>query len=232
MKVRLFLIPLFFFTMIAHATTFDYRHEMNDGSGPQKDRLLIINRFNNGFGLSLQGKWKGSKKDNKAYYETVSNGTEVIASYLYKFNPNYSIESAFSLDSGSSFNSYRPYLRGKINFTDELSYSLRYRPYYKRNSTDVGTNKKTHETGYHLTGVLSYKPLKNFTFDYEIEYRKVNSYGIILGNKQNYDLSHDFKVSYAYNKSWTPYIAIGNIPGSKQTSERQTRYRFGLKYHF
>lgn len=232
MKVHFIFIPILFVSMTAYATTFDYRHEMNDGNGPQKDRLLISQRFNNGIGLSLQGKWKGARNDNKAYHETVSNGTEVIASYLYNINPVYSIESAFSLDSGSSFNSYRPYMRGKIKFTDELSYSLRYRPYFKRSSNNIGTKKQTNESGYNLTGVLSYELLKSYTFDYEIEYRKVNSANIILAKKKNYDWTHDFKVSYSFDKNWKPYVAIGNISGNKETSERQTRCRLGIKYSF
>ncbi|MDM7079761.1 oligogalacturonate-specific porin KdgM family protein, partial [Klebsiella michiganensis] len=29
-----------------------------------------------------------------------------------------------------------------------------------------------------------------------------------------------------------PYMAIGNVSGSKTTDERQTRYRVGVKYSF
>ncbi|HFZ9217519.1 TPA: oligogalacturonate-specific porin KdgM family protein, partial [Salmonella enterica subsp. diarizonae serovar 61:r:-] len=47
-----------------------------------------------------------------------------------------------------------------------------------------------------------------------------------------YDWTHDFKVSYSFDKNWKPYVAIGNISGNKDTSERQTRYRLGIKYSF
>ncbi|WP_038913438.1 oligogalacturonate-specific porin KdgM family protein, partial [Yersinia pestis] len=46
------------------ATTIDYRHEMKDTSkSDHKDRLLISNRFANGFGLSLEGKWGQHSSD-------------------------------------------------------------------------------------------------------------------------------------------------------------------------
>lgn len=152
----LLLVTIPFISIAAHAVTFDYRHETNDKAGNNhKDRLLMSHRFANGFGLSLEGKWKGSQDKNKAYDETVSNGTEVVASYVHKINKTFQIEPGFSLDTSSSSNNYRPYLRGKANLTDDVSASLRYRPYYKRNSGNIGTSKDTSENGYNLTSVLS-----------------------------------------------------------------------------
>lgn len=82
-----------FITLTTHSVTFDYRHEMNDSGGNNhKDRLLMSRRFANGFGPSLEGKWKGSQDKNKAYHETLSNGTEVVASYVYKTNPPFQLE--------------------------------------------------------------------------------------------------------------------------------------------
>ena len=157
----LLLVTIPFISIAAHAVTFDYRHETNDKAGNNhKDRLLMSHRFANGFGLSLEGKWKGSQDKNKAYDETVSNGTEVVASYVHKINKTFQIEPGFSLDTSSSSNNYRPYLRGKANLTDDLSASLRYRPYYKRNSGNIGTSKDTSENGYNLTSVISWKFLK------------------------------------------------------------------------
>ncbi|TBL93785.1 porin, partial [Klebsiella oxytoca] len=47
-----------------------------------------------------------------------------------------------------------------------------------------------------------------------------------------YDWTHDFKLTYKFDKNWSPYMAIGNVSGSKSTDERQTRYRVGVKYSF
>jgi len=229
----LILLTIPFATVAAHAVTFDYRHEMTDAGGnTHKDRLLMSHRFANGFGLSLEGKWKGAQNKDKAYNETVSNGTEVVASYVYKFNSAFQLEPGFSLDSSSSSNNYRPYLRGKLNLTDDVSASLRYRPYYKRLSTNIGTSKDTSETGYNLTTVLAWKFLKDYSLEYEFDYKKANSAGVILSDNEDYEWTHDVKLSWNLDKNWAPYTAVGNVPGSKSTDERQTRYRVGVKYSF
>ncbi|CNG96179.1 oligogalacturonate-specific porin protein KdgM [Yersinia thracica] len=217
----------------AMAVTIDYRHETQDQSGNNhKDRLLMSHRFANGFGLSLEGKWKSASDKDKPFHEGVSNGTEVVASYVYKIDKTFSIEPGFSLDSSSSANSYRPYLRGKANIVDDLSISLRYRPYYKRTSANINTKKDTTENGYNLTSVLSYKINKEFQLDYELDYKQANKAGVILADNENYDWTHDFKLTYKWDKNWSPYMAIGNVSGSKNTDERQTRYRVGVKYSF
>ncbi|NDL62114.1 oligogalacturonate-specific porin KdgM family protein [Acerihabitans arboris] len=215
----------------AAATTIDYRHEMKDTSkSDHKDRLLLSNRFANGFGLSLEGKWGQHSSDNtpnKPFNEHVSNGTEVVASYVYKFNNTFQLEPGFSLESSSDSNNYRPYLRGKLNFTDDLSASLRYRPYFKRNQPH---ETKTDEKGHTLTMVLGYKFLKDYTVEYELEYKK--SEDVILSNNEKEDWSHDVKLAYKWDKNWTPYLQVANVSGSSVTDERQTRFRVGVQYNF
>lgn len=217
----------------AQAVTFDYRHEIIDSVGnTHKDRLYMSHRFASGFGLSLEGKWKGAQKKDKALHETVSNGTEVVASYVHKFDKTFQLEPGFSLDSSSSTNNYRPYLRGKMNFTEDYSGSLRYRPYFKRYSGNIGTTKNTSENGYNLTSVLSVKFLQNYLLDYELDYKKANAAGVRLADNNSYEWSHDLKLTYKLDKNWSPHMAIGNIAGSSTTSERQTRYRVGVSYIF
>ncbi|MEA9392061.1 oligogalacturonate-specific porin KdgM family protein [Acerihabitans sp. TG2] len=215
----------------AAATTIDYRHEMKDTSkSDHKDRLSISNRFANGFGLSLEGKWRQHSSDstpNKPYHEQTSDGTEVVASYVYKFNDTFQLEPGFSLESSSESNNYRPYLRGKVNITNDLSASLRYRPYFKRNQP---SETKTDEKGYALTADLGYKFLKNYSVTYEVEYKR--SEDEILSNKEKYDWTHDVKLAYKWDKNWTPYVQVGNVSGSKTTDERQTRFRAGVQYSF
>ncbi|MFT8210133.1 MAG: oligogalacturonate-specific porin KdgM family protein [Symbiopectobacterium sp.] len=223
----------------AMAVTIDYRHEMKDTpSADHKDRLSVSHRFANGFGLSVEARWKQSGKDdsvNKPFSEPVSNGTEVVASYVYDFNKTWSIEPGFSLDSTSETNNYRPYLRAKVNIIDDLSYSLRYRPYYKRNSGKIGSTKAsdyTSESGYNITGVLSYKFLKDWQVDYEIDYKKTTKAGVTLFDNDNWSLEHDVKLSYKWDKNWKPYTAIGNVVQDGKSDHRQTRFRVGVQYSF
>ncbi|NKI76243.1 porin [Dickeya sp. CFBP 2040] len=232
-------------SMSSMAVTFDYRHEMKDTQNANhQDRLLISHRFDNGFGLSSELKWKQADNDktpNKPYNEPVSNETEVTASYLYKFNQTFSLESGLNLVSSSTFSSYRPYIRGGVNFTDNLYYTLRYRPFYKRYSGSINVYdsngraaEATNMKGYTITSVLGYKFLNNFTVEYELEYNKntkAGSFGYIA-DKDNDNLTHDVKLAYKIDKNWTPYIQVANVEGSKTTDERQTRYRVGVQYNF
>ncbi|PWC12162.1 oligogalacturonate-specific porin KdgM family protein [Brenneria corticis] len=235
MKLKLLALAVTSLVSInAMAVTIDYRHEFQDRAGnTHKDRLLMSHRFASGFGLSVEAKWAGADDKDKPYHETVSNGTEVVASYVYNFNKTFSLEPGFSLDSNSSSNNYRPYLRGKVNITDDLSATLRYRPYYKRHSGNIGTQKNTSENGYNLTAVVSYKFLKGFQVDYELDYKKVNTeYFTPVSDNEDYDIAHDVKLSYRLDKNWRPYMAVANVSGSKFTDERQTRYRVGVQYNF
>ncbi|MBA0203206.1 MULTISPECIES: oligogalacturonate-specific porin KdgM family protein [Pectobacterium] len=223
------------------AVTIDYRHEMKDTvSANHQDRLLISNRFDNGFGLSMEAKWAQSSADktpNKPFNETVSNGTEVTASYLYKFNKTFGLEGGLNLVSNSTSNNYRPYIKGTANITDSLYYGLRYRASYLRVSGDIGKSSVTNPTditGYTITSTLGYKLPANFVVEYEFEYNKNNKAGATwyLADSENYEMSHDIKLAYKFDKNWTPYAQIGNVKGSTITDERQTRYRVGVQYSF
>ncbi|MBG6245038.1 porin [Candidatus Symbiopectobacterium sp. 'North America'] len=223
----------------AMAVTIDYRHEMQDTKDAgHKDRLLMSHRFANGFGLSLESKWKNGEPSknttpNKPFHESVSNDTEVVASYVYKFNKTWSLEPGFTMASSSSNNEYKPYLRAKVKITDDLSYSFRYRPYYKRMSNNIGqAGKQTSESGYNLTGVLSYSFLKNWQIDYEMDYKKSNQYQNFQFDKDTWKLEHDVKLSYKWDKNWKPYTAIGNVIQDGTSDHRQTRFRVGVQYSF
>ncbi|GKW34839.1 oligogalacturonate-specific porin KdgM family protein [Pectobacterium versatile] len=239
MKVKLLALAVTSLISVnAMAVTIDYRHEMKDTpKNDHRDRLSMSHRFANGFGLSVEAKWKQSGSDstpNKPFNETVSNGTEVVASYVYNFNKTFSLEPGFSLDSTSDSNNYRPYLRGKVNITDDLSTSLRYRPYYKRNSGKIANTKgdPTQENGYNLTAVLSYKFLKDYQIDYELDYQKANKAGAYKYDNETYNFNHDVKLSYKFDKNWKPYMAVGNVADSGTNDHRQTRYRVGVQYSF
>ncbi|KGA34195.1 porin [Pectobacterium carotovorum subsp. carotovorum] len=223
----------------AMAVTIDYRHEMKDTpKNDHRDRLSISHRFDNGFGISAEAKWRQANNDNtpnKPYHETVSNGTEVVASYVYKINKTFQIEPGFSLDSSSTSNNYRPYLRGRAAVTDDFSVSFRYRPYYLRNSgLNIGkaNGDPSVEKGYNLTTVLSYKFLKDFQVDYELDYKKATKAGKTLYDNDNDNFDHDVKLSYKWDKNWKPYTAVGNVAEDGKTDRRQTRFRVGVQYSF
>ncbi|MCO7261801.1 oligogalacturonate-specific porin KdgM [Dickeya zeae] len=236
MKIKLLTLAVASLVSVnALAVSIDYRHEMQDtAKAGHKDRLTIAHRFANGFGLSSEVKWAQSSNDktpDKPFNEQISNGTEVIASYVYKFNNTFSIEPGLSLESGSSGNNYRPYIRGRANVTDDLSVALRYRPYFKRNSGNIGKDNTT-DKGYTLTGNIDYTFLQAYTIGYELEYKKATSGEVVLADNDDYEITHNVKLSYKWDKNWKPYVEVGNVAGSKSTDERQTRYRVGVQYSF
>lgn len=234
------LITLLLTTLLStHAFAFsiDYRHEVQDrAENTHKDRLLLSHRFANGFGLSSEVKWKTGDSDaenNKIYHENTSDGFEVTSSYLYGFNKIYSLEGGLNIVSDSGYTNYRPYIKSIINITEDVNWSLRYRPFYKRYSANRNTEKETSENGVTITSVLGYRFLSQWGLDYELEYHKTNTaFFAPVANNKSYQWTHDLKLAYSVDKNWKPYFAIGNVSGSKYTDERQTRYRVGVTYNF
>ena len=192
-----------------------------------RDRLLISHRFDNGFGISSEVKWKsGDNKSDSPYSDTVSNGTEVIASYLHKFDKTFSLESGFNLESSSTTNNYRPYIRGGVVFNEYISSTLRYRPYYKRVASGSGEDDRGHQ----LNLVVDLNIGEKFTLSNDFEWKK--SENTILFDQDKEDWLYEAKLTYKYNKNWRPYVSLANVSEIKTTDERQTRYRVGIQYVF
>ncbi|MBT9184966.1 porin [Pectobacterium punjabense] len=238
MKVKLLALAVTSLISVnAMAVTIDYRHEMQDtAKGDHKDRLSISHRFDNGFGISVEAKWKNGEPSSnttpdKPFHEPVSNGTEVKASYAYKINDTFALEPGLTFESNNTSSTYKPYLTGKVNIIKDLSYSLRYRPYYTRTSGNIG-KANTSENGYNLTGTLSYKFLKDFGISYETDYKKSNRANNYQADNETWKIDHNVKLSYKWDKNWTPYVEVGNVAADKLSDERQTRYRAGIQYNF
>lgn len=211
------------------AVTIDYRHEMKDtAKRDHKDRLLISHRFANGFGLSSEVKWKsGDNKSDSPYDDTISDGSEVVASYLHKFDQTWFAETGFSLESGKDSNNYRPYVTGGVNWNDDVSTTLRYRPYYKR----IADGKGEDDRGHQLNLVVNWKFHKDFTFSSDFEWK--HSENTVQWDDEKTGWLYEGKLAYSLDKNWKPYVAIANVGGDdKYDDQRQTRYRVGIQYNF
>lgn len=229
MKVKLLtLVIASVVNFSAMAMTVDLRHEWRDtGKGDHRDRVLVSHRFANGFGFSLEAKWRQDPSDatpNKIYHEQVSNGTEATASYQYKVTNDFNLQPGFSLESSSNSNNYRPYLRAQYKLTDDVYVAARYRYEYKRTTSkgsdaDEKTNRGDFWIGY------------NFLKDWQVEYNYVykHSNQVIFDNGKS-DYEHDVKLAYKWDKNWKPYMQVGNVKQDSKTDHRQTRYRVGIAY--
>lgn len=95
--------------------------------------------------------------------------------------------------------------------TDDLSVALRYRPYFKRNSGNIGKDN-TMDKGYTLTGNIDYTFLKDYTIGYELEYKKGTSGKTILSDNDNYDITHNVKLSYKWDKTGNRMLKSATFP--------------------
>lgn len=231
MKLKLLtLVMTSVISLSAAAVTIDYRHEfMDTGKGDHKDRLLMSHRFANGFGLSLEAKWRQDPSDdtpNKLYHEQVSNGTEVVASYQQSLTDEFSLQPGFSLESSSNNNGYRPFLRAQYNLTKELYVAARYRYEYKR-TTSKGSDadEKTNRGDFWL----GYTFLKDWQAEYNYVYKNSNK---VIFDDGKTDYEHNVKLAYKWDKNWKPYIEVGNVKQDSLHDNRQTRYRIGVSYSF
>lgn len=210
------------------ATSIDVRHEISDTSQhDHKDRVLISHRFANGFGLSLEAKWKqDSSKDErgKAFHEQISNGTDIVASYLYKLNDTVSIQPGFSMESNSSTNGYRPYLRGQYTINEYFYVASRYRYEYKRTASKGSDGDEKINRG---DLWLGYKINAQWQMEYNYVYKKSDK---VLFDNKKHDYEHDVKLSYRWDKNWKPYIQVGNVKQDSTSDHRQTRFRAGVAY--
>ncbi|MFC0225369.1 oligogalacturonate-specific porin KdgM family protein [Serratia aquatilis] len=212
----------------AMAMSVDLRHEwMDTAKGDHKDRMLISHRFDNGFGFSLEAKWKQDSSDstpNKLWHEQVSNGTEAVASYQYKVNDVFNLQPGFSLESSSNNNGYRPFLRMQYNLTKDVYVATRYRYEYKR-TTSKGSDgdEKTNRGDFWL----GYSFLKDWQVEYNYVYKSSNK---VIFDDGKTDYEHNVKLAYKWDKNWKPYIEVGNVKQDSINDNRQTRYRVGVSY--
>lgn len=82
---RLMICGLLLASASSQAVTIDLRHEWLDDSKQHKDRALVSHRFANGFGFSLEAKWKsGGDNENKPFNNLVDNGQKAPSAIRLK----------------------------------------------------------------------------------------------------------------------------------------------------
>lgn len=213
---------------IAQATTIDVRHEWRD-TGTDKahrDRISISNRFANGVGVSVEAKFRGGKDETKPFNDYISNGTEIGASYLWKFGASpFTVETGVNMESSSTASVYKPYVRAAYKVSKDLSTNFRYRPYFER----IGSGAGEDDHGYNLTWVVNYQLTDNISVAHELDYKNSDLKPQYDG--KNYKFENDLKVTYKMD-AFRPYVSVGNVAKAGNSDERQTRFRVGVQYVF
>ncbi|MGD8105442.1 oligogalacturonate-specific porin KdgM family protein [Pantoea sp. FN0302] len=207
------------------AVTIDVRHEWLDDSKAHKDRIAVSHRFDNGIGFGLEAKWRsGGDNKNKAFRDMVSNGTESTLNYQYRPIKEWFVQPGFTLESSEERSIYKPFLMTGYAFANGIYINGRYRYEYTRESEtdkeDMKTNRGEIWLGYDFT-------------DWKVEYNYIYKHSDqIRFNNKKWDYEQNIKALWKFNKSWAPYIEVGDISVRKTTDERQTRLRIGLQYKF
>ena len=225
MKInRLLLCGLLLASASSQALTLDLRHEWLDDTRQQKDRILISHRFDNGFGLSFEDKWRsGDKNPNEPFNRMVGNGTETTLTYQYKISQKLFVQPGFAVETNTGNKIYKPSFTAGYTFSNGIYFNSRYRyeeTHYTNGAGDKKTNRGEIWLGYRIA---------DWRLEYNYIYKHSNK---ILFDNARWDYEEDFKVTYNLNQHWTPFAEIGNVSVNSSSHDRQTRFRVGIQYTF
>lgn len=216
----------------ASAITIDYRHEFyTDFDHNNKDRVMISDRLSNGIGYSVETKTQSGGEDNSLYSEMHQNGAEFGISYQFKPFDGWTFQPGFNAEFTSGNAAiYKPLFRVQYTFDNGFYIAARYRYEYTRNNDENVGSQKADEHLHRYEGWLGYR-----YGDWRGEFNYIwrNSDQNRWHGNHTTDYEYDFKLSYDINKSWTPYIQVGNVKKQGTKSDhRQTRYRIGIQYKY
>ncbi|WP_142502580.1 oligogalacturonate-specific porin KdgM family protein [Klebsiella sp. 2680] len=214
----------------ASAVTVDLRHEFIDGGKSDKsnaDRVLVSHRFANGFGFSVEAKWKsGGDNASQPYSDLVGNGHEETIGWQWKPNKNFSMEPGFKIESNDSRSIYKPFLRAQYSFDNGFYVAARYRYDYTRYPSNAGKDDDKVNRGDAWAGYVfgNWRAELNYVYARSTE-------GVARNDNKPYSQEYNLKVAYKLDKNWAPYGELGNV-GVADRSDRQTRFRVGVAYSF
>ncbi|HDX8330615.1 TPA: porin [Raoultella ornithinolytica CD1_MRS_4] len=214
----------------ASAVTVDLRHEFIDGGKTDKtnaDRVSVSHRFANGFGFSVEAKWKsGGDNTSQPYSDFVGNGHEETISWQWKANQNFSVTPGFNIESNDSRLIYKPNLRVQYSFDNGFYVAARYRYDYTRYPASAGKEDDKVNRGDAWAGFV----MGNWRTELNYVYAR-SSEGVNRNDNKPYSQEYNVKLAYKLDKNWAPYGEVGNV-GVNDRSDRQTRFRVGVAYSF
>ncbi|EJX3078752.1 hypothetical protein OD218_000316 [Salmonella enterica] len=211
-----------------YKTTIEYRHDYRDGVKKHGDHFKVYLDTGENIGLEFDARY--NNKDENPYDEMQLNGSELSAFYYTNLNKNTVGLAGLSLDYNSDGLVYIPYVR--LNYTFDNGFRLQGR--YKWKLWDYGMvgadGNSYHSKIQEFDSFIGYKYDRwDFLYQFDI-FWEMDSNALPLYNNRKWDYQHNIRLMYSLDKNWRPFIEIGNIKENRYTSERQTRYRVGIKY--
>jgi predicted porin len=214
----------------ASAVTVDLRHEFIDGGKTDKtnaDRVSVSHRFANGFGFSVEAKWKsGGDNTDKPYADFIGNGHEESISWRWKATDDIAITPGFVIESNDSRSIYKPNLHLQYSFDSGFYVAARYRYEYTRYPSNAGKDDDKVNRGDAWAGYVfgDWRTELNYVYARSSE-------GTARNNNKPYSQEYNVKLAYRWDKNWAPYGEVGNV-GVNDRNDRQTRFRVGVAYTF
>ncbi|WP_435927703.1 oligogalacturonate-specific porin KdgM family protein [Dryocola sp. BD613] len=217
-------------SIAAQAVTVDLRHEFIDGGkadATNADRVAVSHRFANGFGFSVEAKWKsGGDNTDQPYSDFIGNGHEESVSWQWKANQNFSVTPGFNIESNDSRSIYKPNLRVQYSFDNGFYVAARYRYDYTRYPANANKEDDKVNRGDAWAGFVygDWRTELNYVYARSSE-------GTARNNNKPYSQEYNLKLAYKIDKNWAPYGEVGNV-GVNDRDDRQTRLRVGVAYSF
>ena len=230
LKKTLGLAMLIGASFAAQAVTVDLRHEFIDGGktdSTNADRVSVSHRFANGFGFSVEAKWKsGGDNTDQPFSDFVGNGHEEAISWQWKADKNFSVTPGFNIESNDSRSIYKPNLRVQYSFDNGFYVAARYRYDYTRFPANANKDDDKVNRGDAWAGFVmgDWRTELNYVYARSEEGNKRN-------NNKPYSQEYNVKLAYKLDKHWSPYGEVGNV-GVNDRDDRQTRLRVGVAYSF
>jgi oligogalacturonate-specific porin family protein len=231
----------------AAAATIDYRHEWKEDDGDplsESDRIKLGDDFRPfedikalKYNLSIELKFESADDtDTLKNPELTETEFEMGATYTYgkwQFKPGMPIALA------TNKTTIKPQFRIVYKADNGIDTALRYRHEFAR-FNEEGTGDTDGETGdkvrtptkskVTLTGSYKIEADKNIKLSYEANYIKSWD-NVILSNNKDWEYDAGLILGYQLG-NWRPYAELWTIDVDKTSSERQFKYRAGVKYNF
>lgn len=211
-----------------YKTTVEYRHEYRDGSKKQNDRFKVFLDTGEKIGFEFDARY--GNKDDKAFDAIYLSGSELNVFYYTNITSKTIFLTGNSFDFSPGGVVYVPFIRLNYNFDNGFRINGRYKWKIWDYGMEGDNHKNYHSKIQQFDTFVGYKS-EYFDFEYELDlFMEMASNALPQYNNKKWDYENNLRFLYNANKNWRPFIEIGDVRQNRYNSERQIRYRIGLKY--
>ncbi|WP_261818107.1 oligogalacturonate-specific porin KdgM family protein [Vibrio gallicus] len=205
------------------AASVDVRQEYKSGQEKYANHIKIGSSVGNHY-FNLEAKQQGKPTENWARADN-----EFEYGYNFKLTDKVTLTPSMPLTFGSDSITYKPQLRIRYKFTNNLSTKLRYRHEFRDYAKTSGKDDQNRSK---ITGNVDYN-ISNFQFGFEANYAQdFFNKSWSMGTNGDYEWDYNLKIGYKQSDwAWRPYVEFGNVQDTTH-HQRQLRSRVGVKYSF